>query len=389
MHPIRSGRFQHGAWSLSYEQHGEQGHPILLIHGLLLDTYVNRDIAQALAGAGYQVVLLDLLGHGHSDAPADATEYRIDFFADQALAAMDHLGWERATVGGVSLGTITALHMATRAPDRIRALLLEMPVMEHATPAAALMLTPVLLAARFGAPLYRPLAKLVDKLPRPGIHVWHSVINAAARDPAITSAILHGILVGPVVPPAAERRQIHAPTLVIGHEGDWLHPFDDAKALAGDLPEAVFLKAHSIVELRTRPKRLMPKILDFLARAHADARIPTSEAAAPAPDVPSPPSPPPAAEPDSLQVRFEQAVDQVRNAPPDGDFKPSNEFKLKMYALYRQATDGDVSGKRPGITNPVGRYKHDAWAAISGMSADEAMQADVDAVDEVARKHAS
>lgn len=75
-----------------------------------------------------------------------------------------------------------------------------------------------------------------------------------------------------------------------------------------------------------------------------------------------------------LQTRFEEAVEKVRNAPADGDYKPSNEEKLKMYAWFRQATDGDVSGKRPGMLDPVGRFKYDAWARIKGMSREEAMQ---------------
>lgn len=88
-----------------------------------------------------------------------------------------------------------------------------------------------------------------------------------------------------------------------------------------------------------------------------------------------------------LQQQFETAVEQVRNAPSDGDFKPSNEFKLKMYALYRQATDGDVSGKRPGMLDPIGRFKYDAWAKLQGMDAETAMQQYVDAVAEVEQQY--
>lgn len=84
-----------------------------------------------------------------------------------------------------------------------------------------------------------------------------------------------------------------------------------------------------------------------------------------------------------LQGRFEEAVEKVRNAPADGDYKPSNEEKLQMYAWFRQATDGDVSGKRPGMLDPVGRFKYDAWARIKGMSREEAMQAYIDQVNKV------
>lgn len=81
-----------------------------------------------------------------------------------------------------------------------------------------------------------------------------------------------------------------------------------------------------------------------------------------------------------LRTQFEEAVATVRNAPADGPLKPSNEDKLAMYALFRQANDGDCSGKRPGMLDPVGRFKYDAWAKIKGMSSDEAMQKYIDRV---------
>ena len=81
--------------------------------------------------------------------------------------------------------------------------------------------------------------------------------------------------------------------------------------------------------------------------------------------------------------RFNDAVEKVRNAPENGGFKPSNEYKLKMYGLYRQATDGDVQGKKPGMLNPVARYKWQAWAQVKGMSSTQAMQEYITEVDKV------
>ncbi len=75
-----------------------------------------------------------------------------------------------------------------------------------------------------------------------------------------------------------------------------------------------------------------------------------------------------------LQKEFEQAIKRVQSAPADGEFKPSIEYQLKMYALYRQATGGDVSGKRPGMLDMVGRAKYDAWAKLKGMKKEEAMR---------------
>jgi diazepam-binding inhibitor (GABA receptor modulating acyl-CoA-binding protein) len=67
-------------------------------------------------------------------------------------------------------------------------------------------------------------------------------------------------------------------------------------------------------------------------------------------------------------AEFEAAVAAVQDLSQD----PGNDTKLRLYALYKQATEGDVSGKRPGFTNPVGRAKHDAWASVQGMDAEAA-----------------
>lgn len=77
-----------------------------------------------------------------------------------------------------------------------------------------------------------------------------------------------------------------------------------------------------------------------------------------------------------LQAQFENAAQQVQQLPS----RPDNDTLLKLYALYKQATQGDVIGKRPGFTNPVGRAKYDAWKKTKGVSKDEAMKAYVDLV---------
>lgn len=53
--------------------------------------------------------------------------------------------------------------------------------------------------------------------------------------------------------------------------------------------------------------------------------------------------------------------------------RPSNDDLLVLYATYKQAAEGDVSGKRPGMLDMVGRAKYDAWAKLSGQSSDQAM----------------
>lgn len=79
----------------------------------------------------------------------------------------------------------------------------------------------------------------------------------------------------------------------------------------------------------------------------------------------------------SLKETFEKAVADSKNLPE----KPDNMTLLKIYSLYKQATEGDVEGKRPGFSDMVGRAKYDAWAAVKGKSGEEAMQAYVDLIE--------
>ena len=60
--------------------------------------------------------------------------------------------------------------------------------------------------------------------------------------------------------------------------------------------------------------------------------------------------------------------------------KPDNATLLKLYALYKQGSEGDNEGKRPGFTDMVGRAKFDAWAAVKGKSTEAAMQEYIDLV---------
>ncbi len=78
-----------------------------------------------------------------------------------------------------------------------------------------------------------------------------------------------------------------------------------------------------------------------------------------------------------LKAAFEAAVAASKQLPE----KPDNQTLLQIYSLYKQATEGDVEGKRPGFTDLVGRAKYDAWAAVKGKSSDEAMQAYVDIIE--------
>ena len=83
-----------------------------------------------------------------------------------------------------------------------------------------------------------------------------------------------------------------------------------------------------------------------------------------------------------LKKRFEKAAKDVTEAKTD----PGNDLKLRLYANFKQATDGDVTGDKPGFTDFVGRAKYDAWMKLKGMSTDDAMNAYIKLVDRVTRE---
>jgi len=257
--------FVHDGHKLVYDSFGSRGQLVIYMHGLLLDSELNRGIAQALAEQGNRVILLDLLGHGRSDKPTHATEYRIDSYADQAIALLDHLGEQQAVLGGISLGANVSLFAAARYPERVRGLLLEMPVLERAVPASAIVFVPMILAAYYGRPVLRVTSSIVSRLPRTRFGPLNSVLNTASLNPRTMAAVLHGVLVGPVAPTRAQRRSITAPALVLGHRNDFIHPFNDALGLVAQLQHAELVQAHSLLELRLRPERLTGEIVGFLA----------------------------------------------------------------------------------------------------------------------------
>ena len=70
-----------------------------------------------------------------------------------------------------------------------------------------------------------------------------------------------------------------------------------------------------------------------------------------------------------LKALFEAAVADSKSLTE----RPDNATLLKLYSLFKQASEGDCEGKRPGFTDPVGRAKFDAWAALKGTAGEDAM----------------
>ena len=257
------GEVHYGGRRLVYEVRGRGDRPFVALHGLLVPGGINGTLARLLAEQGNRVILLDLLGHGRSDKPTDASEHRLEFAAEQVIALLDQLELDEAVVGGMSLGANVTLQLAATQPHRVRAAVCEMPVLERGTVGVMLGLLPLFVALRYGGWPVRTLFRTVQRLPRTPSETFNAILDTAG-EPSSMAAIMHGYTAGPFCPSVAVRRTIETPTLVIGHAGDRLHPIDDAETLVREMPNARLVKANSFLELRTKPARLVAEIARFL-----------------------------------------------------------------------------------------------------------------------------
>jgi pimeloyl-ACP methyl ester carboxylesterase len=263
----QAGTFQWEERELAYRIYGEGSRVTVLLHGLLLSQRMHEPLARALAERGNRVVTVDLLGHGQSDRPPDMWRYSMGIFAHEVVGLLDHLEVDEAVVGGTSLGANVTLEVASLAPERLRGMVVEMPVLDNALLACAVAFTPLLVALTFGEPLMKAVSRLARLVPERHVPWGANVLlDTVRQEPAPGAAVLQGLFSGRTAPHRSERRTFTAPTLVIGHRRDPVHPFSDAGLLAEELPDCTLLEASSILELRLAPERLTDEIASFIDR---------------------------------------------------------------------------------------------------------------------------
>jgi pimeloyl-ACP methyl ester carboxylesterase len=256
--------FMHEGRRLAYTVYGAGPRTTVLLHGLLLSQKMHRPLAKALARRGNRVVTLDLLGHGQSDRPRDMTAYSMTFFGEQIVALLDHLEVDEAVLAGTSLGANATLEAAVAHPDRVRGMVLEMPVLDNALLGCALAFTPLMCALTFGEPVMKGVSWLTRRIPTGGVWGADILLDTVRQAPGPSAAVLQGLFFGRIAPHKELRRTITPPALIIGHDRDPVHPFSDSDALLSELPDARLLRADSLLELRLTPERLTTEIGEFL-----------------------------------------------------------------------------------------------------------------------------
>lgn len=238
-----TGFFQRDGLEFRFLDEGA-GLPFVFQHGLGGD--LSQPAGLFRPPAGVRLIAFDCRGHGETRPLGDRSKLRFDSFADDLAALLDHLGVERAVVGGISMGAGVALNFALRYPQRTRGLVLSRPAWLDVPLPDHLRVYPEIaraiqahgpekardlfrhrpeVAVQFADPRAEETAEKLERIPA----------DAPSRDPRLWAAV-------------------RVPALVLGNRDDTIHPFAFAEELARILPEA---------ELR----ELTPKTTD--AAAHA------------------------------------------------------------------------------------------------------------------------
>jgi hypothetical protein len=152
----------------------------------------------------------------------------------------------------------------------VRALFIEMPVLDNALGAVAAIFAPIMIGLRFGRPAFEALSRGTSQIPRSNF-ILDLGLDVLRQRPGPSLSVLEGLMLGETCPRSVERRGIEHPALIVGHPNDPLHPFGDAGMLAGELANARKIDADSILEWRLKPDRLNTALADFLDEVWADA----------------------------------------------------------------------------------------------------------------------
>ncbi|MFB6768713.1 alpha/beta fold hydrolase [Streptomyces sp. NPDC056337] len=272
--------------ALHYDDLGSpDGMPVVLIHGHPFNRTLWAPQAHALAAAGHRVVTPDLRGYGESDVTPG--KVFLSDFADDVAALLDHLGIERAVVGGVSMGGQIAMEFCRRHPGRVRALVLSdtsAPAETDEGKAYRNRLADRLLAEGMAGYADEVIGKMlasynVDALPDVAAHVLGMM---RATDPRGAAAALRG---------RAERPDyrdtlatVAVPTLIVVGADDVFTPVSEAEAIAGLVPHAALSVVDGAGHLpgAEQPEHFNTVLLDFLRTAEAaDTAPPTTSSPLP------------------------------------------------------------------------------------------------------------
>jgi 3-oxoadipate enol-lactonase len=258
-------------FDMYYRELGD-GPPWVINHGLLSSTAMADTLGETprYLADRFRLINYDARGHGHSGYTTNPADYTWEALAEDLHGLLRHLGIERASFWGGSVGAGTALVFALHHPEMVERLILRPPPpigQQASAPGAQLFGGLALLIEGLGleravdiALSLRPWAGLKDAAPAlfDWIRNWLLSQNAEGIVPAI-----RGIVLGPEIP-HQRFREIKAPTLIVAHPDDDLHPLASAEVLHEAIQGSRLVVAPSIVHYQQHPEELAAIVEEFL-----------------------------------------------------------------------------------------------------------------------------
>jgi pimeloyl-ACP methyl ester carboxylesterase len=250
-----------------------EGPPLVLIHGLLNSTGMADSMGETpkYLADRYRLINYDAPGHGRSGYTTNPADYIWDALAEDLHELLRHLGIQRATLWGGSVGAGTALVFALRHPEMVERLILRPPPpigQQASAPGAQLFGGLALLIEGLGlekavdiALALRPWAGMKEASPE--IFAWIRNWLMSQNEEGIVYAI-RGIVLGPELP-HQRFHEIKVPTLILAHPGDDLHPVASAEAVHRAIEGSRLVVAPSMIHYQLHPEELAALVEQFLS----------------------------------------------------------------------------------------------------------------------------
>lgn len=264
---------------LRYRLQGE-GPLVVFGHGLMgnIEQVTPPGLDLEPVHSRVRLLTYDARGHGHSTGPEDHAHYTWETLGLDMAALIEHAGEESAIVGGASMGAATALWMAVEQPQRVKALAILMPPPlggpefqrpEEKNAIAFLEMLSMAIQAT-GIEQTVAFAKSMPGFASSPEEAEEKAAWLRAQNPLTLTYAIRGLVQSPFHHPDDYAR-ITAPTIVVAHEGDGLHPVRAAELLAEKIPGAELLVAPEPGYWTEHPDRFLEEMLEWLERTPAAA----------------------------------------------------------------------------------------------------------------------